>query len=46
MPRLRKGETKKSFVEGAIPILLKEKTAKTPAQAVAIANSMYKKKKK
>ena len=46
MPNIKKGESRKDFVARAVPILLREKTAKTPSQAAAIANSMYREKKK
>jgi len=46
MPNLKKGESQKDFVTRAIPILLRETTAKNSTQAAAIANSMYREKKK
>lgn len=46
MPSPRKGEKEKEYVSRAIPMLMKEGTAKNSKQAVAIAHSMYKEKRK
>jgi hypothetical protein len=39
MPRPRKGESRKSYVHRAIPVLIREGRKQT--QAIAIAFSMY-----
>jgi hypothetical protein len=41
MPKPVKGESEKDYVSRAIPMLLKEGTAKDQSQAAAIAYSMY-----
>jgi len=41
MPKPSKGESEKDYVARAIPMLMKEGTAKDNKQAVAIAYSMY-----
>jgi hypothetical protein len=43
VPDVNPGESEKSFVARAIPILLKDGTAKDQAQAAAIAYSMFRK---
>jgi hypothetical protein len=44
MPNIQKGESQKDFVSRAIPVLLKEGTAKNQEQATAIAYSMWREK--
>jgi len=46
MPRLRPGESRKSFVGRCIPIVKDEGTAKSNDQAVAICFSMYRQQKR
>lgn len=41
MPAVRKGESQKDYVSRAIPVIMKEGTAKDQKQAAAIAYSMY-----
>lgn len=43
MPDVMKDERKENYLKRAIPMMLKEGTAKDEAQAVAIANSMWEK---
>jgi hypothetical protein len=41
MPTPSKNESRKDFVARCIPIVINDKTAKTPIQAVAVCNSMF-----
>lgn len=41
MPTPRKDEKRKDFVSRCVPIVLQDKTAKNPEQAVAICNQIF-----
>lgn len=46
MPRVRKGEPEKDFVNRAVPVILKEKDVKDRKHAVAKAHGIWQQSKK
>ena len=43
MPKPKKGEKKREYIARCIPVVLREGTAKSREQAVAICNSLWEK---